>query len=201
MVISTSMQNRKSAHINFLKRRKEVLDDMKLYDDDDLYHPFVMHDNCSKMKVKEADSLVVFVHGYQGSDFDLEKAKNYLNIYNPRAHGLMIKTIQDQIDEGIEQLGEKVGEEIKNHIQNSPNKYERISLLGYSLGGVVAREAVRHLEAYKDKMTLMVTFASPHLGVSDPDNQLVKTGIWYLINFLKVKNLKELNCETETEES
>jgi hypothetical protein len=66
---------------------------------------------------------------------------------------------------------------------------------------VIAREAIKHLEAYKDKMALMVTFASPHLGVSDPDNQLVKTGIWYLINFSKVKNLKELNCETETEES
>lgn len=95
MVISTKMQNRKSEHINFLKRRKEVLDDMKLYDDDDLYHPFVMHDNCRKMQVKEADSLVVFVHGYQGSNLDLEKAKNYLNIYNPRAFGLMIKSIQD----------------------------------------------------------------------------------------------------------
>jgi hypothetical protein len=32
-------------------------------------------------------------------------------------------------------------------------------------------------------MNLLITFASPHLGVSMPDNQLVKTGIWYLINF------------------
>lgn len=63
------------------------------------------------------------------------------------------------------------------------------------MGGVIAREVVKHLSELKSKMNLLVTFASPHLGVSMSDNQLVKTGIWYLINFEKVKNLKQLNCE------
>lgn len=74
------------------------------------------------------------------------------------------------------------------------NVYRRISIIGYSLGGVIAREAIKHLEEYKDKMNLLVSFASPHLGVSITDNKLVGTGIWYLINFEKVKNLKQLNC-------
>ena len=42
---------------------------------------------------------------------------------------------------------------------------------------------------------MLITFASPHLGVSMNDNKLVGTGVWYLINFEKVKNMKQLNCE------
>lgn len=68
------------------------------------------------------------------------------------------------------------------------------------MGGVIAREAIKHLEEFKDKMNLLATFASPHLGVSINDNKLVGTGIWYLINFEKVKNLKQLNCEKTGEE-
>lgn len=43
----------------------------------------------------EITSLVVFIHGYQGTDFDLEKAKNFLTTYNARVYGLLIKSIQD----------------------------------------------------------------------------------------------------------
>lgn len=43
-------------------------------------------------------------------------------------------------------------------------------------------------------MNILITFASPHLGVSVGDNYLVSTGIWYLINVEKVKNLRQLNC-------
>ena len=46
-------------------------------------------------------------------------------------------------------------------------------------------------------MNLFVSFASPHLGVTVSDNKLVGTGIWYLINFEKVKNLKQLNCQED----
>lgn len=45
-------------------------------------------------------------------------------------------------------------------------------------------------------MNLLITFASPHLGVIQSDNALVGTGIWYLININKVKNLMQLNCQT-----
>lgn len=81
------------------------------------------------------------------------------------------------------------------HISSTINSYRKISILGYSLGGVIAREAVKHLGEYKDKMNILATFASPHLGVCMNENKLVGTGIWYLINFEKVKNLKQLNCE------
>ena len=49
-------------------------------------------------------------------------------------------------------------------------------------------------------MNIFATFASPHLGVSKADNYLVGTGIWYLANVEKVKNMRQLNCQTLDEE-
>lgn len=93
----------------------------------------------------EITSLVVFVHGYQGTDYDLEKAKNFLFIYGPNVQGLLIKSIQDEIDEDLEHLGVKVATEIRTHISGSFNNYKKISLVGYSLGGIVIRECLKNL--------------------------------------------------------
>ena len=49
----------------------------------------------------DIESLVVMIHGYQGSSVDLEKARNFMNIYNPNSYGLLIKTIEDDIDNPI----------------------------------------------------------------------------------------------------
>jgi hypothetical protein len=43
-------------------------------------------------------------------------------------------------------------------------------------------------------MNIFISFASPHAGIRDTANPLVKTGIWFLTNFEKNKNLKQLNC-------
>ena len=69
--------------------------------------------------------------------------------------------------------------------------------MGYSLGGVIIRESLKYLDEFKDRMNLFVSFASPHLGVTVSDNKLVGTGVWYLINFEKVKNMKQLNCQED----
>lgn len=76
---------------------------------------------------------------------DLEKARNFMNIYNPNCYGLLIKTIEDDIDNPIETLGETVAQEVRLHILNSLNNYKRINFIGYSLGGIIARESVKHL--------------------------------------------------------
>ena len=44
-------------------------------------------------------------------------------------------------------------------------------------------------------MNIFISFASPHAGICDASNPLVKTGIWFLTNFDKNKNLKQLNCQ------
>lgn len=40
----------------------------------------------------------------------------------------------------------------------------RISFIGHSLGGLIIRAALPHLEEYANKMFTFMTFSSPHLG-------------------------------------
>jgi hypothetical protein len=68
------------------------------------------------------------------------------------------------------------------------------------LGGVIARACLKHLSKYRDMMQTLITLASPHLGVSESQNALVNLGVWYLSKIDKVKNIKELNFQSITEE-
>jgi hypothetical protein len=40
----------------------------------------------------------------------------------------------------------------------------RISFIGFSMGGIIVRAALPHLEEYKDRMNSFITLSSPHLG-------------------------------------
>jgi len=48
-------------------------------------------------------------------------------------------------------------------------------------------------------MHMLITLASPHLGVSESQNTFVNFGIWYLSKIDKVKNIKDLNFQSVTE--
>lgn len=52
-----------------------------------------------------------------------------------------------------------------------------MSFIGYSLGGLIVRAALPHLEKYSSKMHLIMTFCTPHLGYMYHSNKLVETGI------------------------
>lgn len=71
-----------------------------------------------------------------------------------------------------------------------------INFVGFSLGGLIVRAALPLLKDYWDRFNLFATFSSPHLGISECDNNLVNIGVWYLIKVDKVKNLKELNFQS-----
>lgn len=70
------IQEREFRRQHFLKKREEILQALNVYEDMDLYHPFLTIENFSsgpatKCSSGDIDSLVVFVHGYQGSSVDL----------------------------------------------------------------------------------------------------------------------------------
>jgi hypothetical protein len=93
--------------------------------------------------------------------------------------------------DGIDTCGERVAWEIENEIKESENegvKIKKISVVGYSLGGLIARYSIGLLysKGYFDEIEPMVcclfieilygtdgyqnfcTFATPHLGVRTP---------------------------------
>ncbi len=63
-------------------------------------------------------------------------------------------------------LGKKIASEILFYIENCSENIQTISFIGFSLGGVLARASLEHLTKYKTKMKLLITLASPHLGIS-----------------------------------
>jgi hypothetical protein len=55
----------------------------------------------------EGEVLTVFVHGFQGSEFDLELVKNYIQAYYRECTCLMINSLEDETGGNIDALGEK----------------------------------------------------------------------------------------------
>jgi alpha-beta hydrolase superfamily lysophospholipase len=43
-------------------------------------------------------------------------------------------------------------------------KYDKISFIGHSMGGVIIRSALLHLKAFRDKFSVFISLSSPHLG-------------------------------------
>ncbi|KAG8428223.1 hypothetical protein J3459_005951 [Metarhizium acridum] len=77
--------------------------------------------------------------------------------------------------DGIERGGERICSEIEEElraVEDSGGKITKISIVGYSLGGLVCRYAIGLLYAkgILDQLECMnfATFASPHLGVRTP---------------------------------
>jgi predicted alpha/beta-fold hydrolase len=125
-----------------------------------------------------AQHLVVFVHGLWG---------------NPSHLNYLVKALQDQYTEdrlvvlaakrnlgsltydGVEVGGERVAREIEEFVQelrSSGRTISRFSIVGYSLGGLVARYAIGllyHRRFFEDVQPInFCTFATPHLGVRTP---------------------------------
>jgi hypothetical protein len=77
--------------------------------------------------------------------------------------------------DGIELGGERVTQEIEQRLEDlarQGQQIKKISVIGYSLGGLVARYAVGllHSKGWFDKLEPVnfTTFATPHLGVRTP---------------------------------
>lgn len=125
-----------------------------------------------------ADHLCVLVHGLWGNpDHMRNVAKSLRDLYPSSQLRLLFakRNIGSFTYDGIERGGERICSEIEEElraVQESGGKITKISIVGYSLGGLVCRYAVGLLYAkgILDDLECMnfTTFASPHLGVRTP---------------------------------
>ena len=110
-----------------------------------------------------------------------------------RLHILSAKTNSDSFTyDGVDLGGERVTQEIETYIEDLEKKGMRIrklSVVGYSLGGLVARYAIGLLysKGWFDRLQPVnfTTFATPHLGVRTPVLG-VQSRVW---NFLGASTL------------
>ena len=136
----------------------------------------------------ETNHLVVLFHGLWGNPSHLKQVQDTLLKQHPDLHVLVPKSNSDNSTyDGIEVGGERITHEIEEKIKEleaAGTKITRISIAGYSLGGLVARYTVGLL--YKAgvfdhaKPTNFTTFATPHLGVRTP-NSGYRSQIWNVL--------------------
>ncbi|KAG9234212.1 putative serine esterase-domain-containing protein [Amylocarpus encephaloides] len=127
---------------------------------------------------QEAQHLCVLVHGLWGNPNHLEVVAKSLRAAYPQEHLHILVAKRNSGSftyDGIELGGERVCQEIEEEIETltkNGQEIKRLSLVGYSLGGLVARYAVGLLDSKgvfdNVKPVNFTTFASPHLGVRTP---------------------------------
>ncbi|KAJ1326230.1 putative serine esterase (DUF676) [Microdochium nivale] len=125
-----------------------------------------------------ASHLCVLVHGLWGNPTHMVSVAKALRKHHPadKLHLLLVKRNQGSFTyDGIEKGGERVFVEIQEElaaIRATGGKITKISIIGYSLGGLVARYAIGLLDAkgiFDDiEPVNFTTFATPHLGVRTP---------------------------------
>lgn len=126
----------------------------------------------------KAEHLCVLVHGLWGKPLHLNHLKERLLEQHPdgRLYVLSPDSNAEYLTyDGIELGAERITNEIEQKVEELEKagaKLSKISVVGYSLGGLIARYAIGLL--YKnglfDKLQPVnfTTFATPHLGVRSP---------------------------------
>ncbi|KAI7233272.1 DUF676-domain-containing protein [Hortaea werneckii] len=122
--------------------------------------------------------LVILTHGLWGNPVHLHHLRDTL-LEHHATSGLHVFTPQsnkdnftyDGIDVGAERITTEIEDEIRR-LQNLGAPLSKISIAGYSLGGLIARYVVGLLHKNGVFETLQpcnfTTFATPHLGVRTP---------------------------------
>lgn len=79
-------------------------------------------------------------------------------------------------------MGLNLATEVKEFIEMycPSSSLGRISFVTHSMGGLITRSALPHLENFKDKMYTFMTLSSPHLGYMYNTSKLIGAGIWFL---------------------
>jgi hypothetical protein len=70
---------------------------------------------------------------------------------------------------------------------------EKLTFIGHSLGGIIVREALKHLGSFRAKMHAYISLGSPHLGYMYNSSSLVDAGMWLIKKWKQSDSLKQLS--------
>lgn len=140
--------------------------------------------------------LYILVHGFEGCYFDLKIVRDNISLAYPSASFLLSRCNEGKTSQSIYDSGFHLSQEIIAYI-NQPNSpyFTRISFIGQSLGGLIVRSSLQHLEIYKEKISLFISLSSPHLGCLYGTSKLVDAGRWVLSKMKKNKSLQQLSLK------
>lgn len=169
-----------------MKETKENITDTT-----DIENSFLDSDNSSYKGIH----LIILVHGFQGNSYDMKLIRNNLSMLHPEALILCSSSNEENTENDIADMGLKLANEIQTFINETcpSNFIGRMSFIGYSLGGVIIRACLPHLEQYADKMFTYFSLSSPHLGYMYNSSKIIEAGIWILKKWKKSQSLTQLS--------
>jgi predicted esterase len=138
--------------------------------------------------------LLVLVHGYGGSRYDVGTLKSFFTKIIPHSIFLCSQSNEEMEGYTIEQLGKRLADEVIQEVNIFTN-ISKISFVGHSLGGIIIRACLPHLSHIKGKLFTYVSLSSPHLGTKKNSSFLVNTGVFFLTKIKKDKVIRELNMD------
>mmetsp|Transcript_4886 Transcript_4886/g.4134 ORF Transcript_4886/g.4134 Transcript_4886/m.4134 type:complete len:226 (+) Transcript_4886:225-902(+) len=144
--------------------------------------------------------IFVLVHGMGGSQIDLLAFKNYITSVNQNVDFILSKSNSgEKSHEDINELAKNLADEVETDIEfHDIRNIDKISFVGFSLGGVIIRAALPLISKYKSKFYSYMSLATPHLGVK-LKKKYIAAGIWFMKMFFKSKSLEQLNLEDSNE--
>jgi len=147
--------------------------------------------------------LVVLVHGYSGSAYDMRLLCSFLQLQLPNIAFLISKSNEQLVNCTIDEMAERFSHELASFIDANADQLQvqRLSFIAFSIGGCVLRAALLKpaLRKYVPCLHTLLTISSPLLGLLVPhSSSIVKGGLWFLSNVAGDPALKEL-CHGDKE--
>lgn len=137
--------------------------------------------------------VIVLVHGYMGSRYDMRVLQNHLAKIIPQSVVLVSTSNEDMEKVGIETLCTNLANEVEQFLIT--RRVAKLSFVGHSLGGVIIRGAILRLKKYKDIMQSFLSLSSPHLGCRKNKSFLVSMGMKFLNKVRKESIINELQLD------
>jgi alpha-beta hydrolase superfamily lysophospholipase len=122
--------------------------------------------------------------------------KNIISLALPEALFLCSQANEEGLTEGnIFEMGVRLAEEVSQFIREScpGTNLGRLTFIGHSLGGLIIRASLPHLERFKDKFHGYLSLCSPHLGYMYKSSKLFNAGMWILKKWKKSTALSQLS--------
>lgn len=146
-------------------------------------------------KAFPTEHVIVLVHGYQGGPSDMRLIRNTLGLVHPEALFLCSAANEANTEGDILKMGEKLAMEVKEFVENwcPGGKLEKLSFVAHSLGGLIVRAALPHLQDLFPCLYSFLSLSCPHLGYMYTASRLLTAGLWLLRAWNKALCLKQLS--------